>query len=196
MELPYLFCFCEDYLIPDGERKQNQWHNCSWQRCSKRLKQMLLGSHSIQKYESTYCRACGIQQRWKRHKRSLERERLCVRCIQQYWVAVSRRNGCGCSMWWRPLYLCDLPNSSSMLLLGATVQWYLQPSCQPPGVFTTSGRSMSMVLVRERPQGFFRCKRGRSKHKHHQRRVVWDLIGDIFWQGHTADGHKDRIYAV
>ena len=60
----------------------------------------------------------------------------------------------------------------------------------------TSGRSMSMVSVGERPQGLFHSERGRSKHKYHRRKVVWDLIGGLVRQGHTADGGIDRIYAV
>jgi hypothetical protein len=39
-------------------------------------------------------------------------------------------------------------------------------------------------------------ERGCSKHKYHRRKVVWDLIGGLVRQGHTADGGIDRIYAV
>jgi hypothetical protein len=60
----------------------------------------------------------------------------------------------------------------------------------------TSGRSMSMASVGERPQGFFHSKRGCSKHRCNRRKVVWDLLGDLVRQGHTADGGMDRIYAV
>jgi hypothetical protein len=37
---------------------------------------------------------------------------------------------------------------------------------------------------------------GRSEHKYHRRKVVWDLIGGLVRQGHTADGSIDRTYAV
>ncbi|KAI2500346.1 hypothetical protein MHU86_14154 [Fragilaria crotonensis] len=43
----------------------------------------------------------------------------------------------------------------------------------------------------------FSCtERGRSKHKYHRRKVVWDLISGLVRQGHTADLGIDRIYAV
>ena len=53
-----------------------------------------------------------------------------------------------------------------------------------------------MVSVGERPQGFSHSERGRSKHKYHRMKAVWDLIGGLVPQGHTADGGIDRIYAV
>jgi Transcriptional activator of glycolytic enzymes len=38
--------------------------------------------------------------------------------------------------------------------------------------------------------------RGRSNHRYHRRKVVWDLIAGLVRQGHTADTGRDRIYAV
>ena len=43
---------------------------------------------------------------------------------------------------------------------------------------------------------FSHSERGRSKHKYHRRKVVWDLIGGLVRQGHAADWVIDRIYAV
>ena len=81
MESPYLFCFCDDYRIPDGGKKAKSmiqsfltkmFKKIEFQEDEENAKQMLLGSHSIRKYASTYCRACGIHKdekdirgRWK-----------------------------------------------------------------------------------------------------------------------------------
>ena len=43
---------------------------------------------------------------------------------------------------------------------------------------------------------FSYSERGRSKHKYHRRKVVWDLIAGLVRQGHTAEVGIDRIYAV
>ena len=43
---------------------------------------------------------------------------------------------------------------------------------------------------------FSYSERGRSKHRYHRRKIVWDLIGGLVRQGHTADASIDRIYAV
>jgi hypothetical protein len=43
---------------------------------------------------------------------------------------------------------------------------------------------------------FSYTERGRSKHKYHRRKIVWDLISGLVRQGHTADAGIDRIYAV
>ena len=45
-------------------------------------------------------------------------------------------------------------------------------------------------------EAFSYTERGRSKHKCHRRKIVWDLISDLVRQGHTADWGIDRIYAV
>jgi hypothetical protein len=69
MELPYLFCFCDDHRIPDGGKKAKStiqsfltkmFKNIEFQEDEENAKQMLLGSHSFRKYASTYRRACGI----------------------------------------------------------------------------------------------------------------------------------------
>jgi hypothetical protein len=81
MELPCLFCFRDDYRIPDKGKKAKSmiqlfltkmFQNFEFQGDEENAKQMLLGSHSIRKYASTYCRACGIhkdekdiRRRWK-----------------------------------------------------------------------------------------------------------------------------------
>jgi hypothetical protein len=173
MESPYLFCFCDDYRIPDGGRRQSRWFNHSRWRCSKRLNQMLLGSHSIQKYASTYCRVCrfhkdekDIQGCWKGEG--------CVSDVYDNVELLYPDAKVAAALCGGPLCLCDYPSSSSMLQLRVTVQWSLQPSRQPPGVFMTSGRSSSMVSVGQRQQGFFHSERGRSKHKYHRRKVVWN----------------------
>jgi len=43
---------------------------------------------------------------------------------------------------------------------------------------------------------FSYSERGRSKHKFHRRKIVWDLVSGLVRQGHTADSGIDRIYAV
>ena len=43
---------------------------------------------------------------------------------------------------------------------------------------------------------FSHSERGRSKHRYHRRKVVWDLVGGLIRQGHTAEVAIDRIYAV
>jgi hypothetical protein len=43
---------------------------------------------------------------------------------------------------------------------------------------------------------FSYSERGRSKHKYHRRKIVWDLISGLVRQGHTADVSIDSIYAV
>ncbi|KAI2492284.1 hypothetical protein MHU86_22256 [Fragilaria crotonensis] len=43
---------------------------------------------------------------------------------------------------------------------------------------------------------FSHSERGRSKHRYHRRKIVWDLIAGLVMQGHTADAGIDRIYAV
>jgi hypothetical protein len=50
----------------------------------------------------------------------------------------------------------------------------------------TFGRSISMGLVGEKPQGFSPTLSV----------VVWDLITGLVRQGHTAEAGIDRIYAV
>ena len=69
MESPFLFCFCDDSWIPDGVKKAKlmiqsfltkMFKKIEFQEDEKNVKQMLLGSHSIQQYTSIYCHACGI----------------------------------------------------------------------------------------------------------------------------------------
>ena len=43
---------------------------------------------------------------------------------------------------------------------------------------------------------FSHSERGRSKHRYHRRKIVWDLVAGLVQQGHTADAGIDRIYAV
>jgi hypothetical protein len=43
---------------------------------------------------------------------------------------------------------------------------------------------------------FSYSERGRSKHKYHRRKVVWDVVAGLVRQGHTAEVGIDRIYAV
>lgn len=43
---------------------------------------------------------------------------------------------------------------------------------------------------------FSHSERGRSKHRYHRRKIVWDLVAGLVRQGHTADAGIDRIYAV
>ncbi len=39
-------------------------------------------------------------------------------------------------------------------------------------------------------------ERGRSKHRDHRRKVVWDLVLSLAWMGDTAETSIDKIYAV
>ena len=43
---------------------------------------------------------------------------------------------------------------------------------------------------------FSYSERGRSKHRYHRRKIVWDLIAGLVRQGQTAEAGIDRIYAV
>ena len=43
---------------------------------------------------------------------------------------------------------------------------------------------------------FSYTERGRNKHRYCRRKVIWDLIGGLVRQGHTADAGIDRIYAI
>ena len=43
---------------------------------------------------------------------------------------------------------------------------------------------------------FSYSERGRSKHRYHRRKVVWDLVGRLIRQGDTAETAIDKIYAV
>ncbi|KAI2511670.1 hypothetical protein MHU86_2736 [Fragilaria crotonensis] len=43
---------------------------------------------------------------------------------------------------------------------------------------------------------FSYSERGRSKHRYHRQKVVWDLVGRLIWQGDTAETAIDKIYAV
>jgi hypothetical protein len=55
--------------------------------------------------------------------------------------------------------------------------------------FGVSGRKAAKLLSYS--------ERGRSEHKFHRRKIVWDLISGLVRQGHTADSPGiDRIYAV
>ena len=81
MESPYLFCFCDDFRIPEGGQKAKSMIQSFMTKMFKRrelheeeenAKQLLLGSHSIRKFACTYARSCGIHKdekdirgRWK-----------------------------------------------------------------------------------------------------------------------------------
>ena len=43
---------------------------------------------------------------------------------------------------------------------------------------------------------FSHSERGRSKHRYHRRKVVWDLVSRLIRQGDTAETAIDKIYAV
>ncbi|KAI2497750.1 hypothetical protein MHU86_16745 [Fragilaria crotonensis] len=81
MESPYLFCFCDDFRIPEGGQKAKSMIQSFMTKMFKRrefheeeenAKKLLLGSHSIRKFACTYVRSCGIHKdekdirgRWK-----------------------------------------------------------------------------------------------------------------------------------
>jgi hypothetical protein len=43
---------------------------------------------------------------------------------------------------------------------------------------------------------FSYSERGRSKHRYHRRKVVWDLVSSLVRMGDTAETAIDKIYAV
>ncbi len=43
---------------------------------------------------------------------------------------------------------------------------------------------------------FSYSEQGRSKHRYHRRKVVWDLVSSLFWMGDRAETAIDKIYAV
>jgi hypothetical protein len=43
---------------------------------------------------------------------------------------------------------------------------------------------------------FSYSERGRSKHRYHRWKVVWDLVSSLVWMGDTAETAIDKIYAV
>ena len=70
MESPYLFCFCDDFRIPEGGQKAKSRRD--FHEEEKNAKKMLLGSYSIRKFACTDVRSCGIHKgdkdirgRWK-----------------------------------------------------------------------------------------------------------------------------------
>ena len=69
MESPYLFCFCDDFRIPEGGQKAKamiqlymtkMFKKREFHKEEENAKKLLLGSHSIWKFACTYARSCGI----------------------------------------------------------------------------------------------------------------------------------------
>ena len=69
MESPYLFCFHDDFWIPEGGQKVKSMMQSFMTKMLNRrefyeeeenAKKLLLGSHSIRKFACTYVRSCGI----------------------------------------------------------------------------------------------------------------------------------------
>ena len=81
---------------------------------------------------------------------------------------------------------------SSLVLLGATMQGCLQPLCQPPGVFMTSGRNISTGWWGKATSRLSsHSQHGCLNHCYHRQNIVC-----LVRQGHTADARIGRIYAI
>jgi hypothetical protein len=84
MALPYVFSFCDDIMIPSGDKKAKDITQSIFGQKVFCLDEFqgggLLGSHSIRKFASTHARRCGISKdnrdtrgRWKGKGRASDR---------------------------------------------------------------------------------------------------------------------------